>query len=101
MAKYKKIHLYYVYITTNLHKTVLYTGVTNNIIRRKQEHKDNDSSSFTGKYKAHYIVYYEEHKYILNAIEREKEIKDFSKAKKILLIESVNPNWDFWLEEEI
>ena len=97
-----KHHQYFVYIATNKYKTVLYTGVTNNVIRRQSEHEQNSiqgkKRTFTGRYNAYHIVYFEEHKYILNAIAREKEIKKWYRAAKIALIEQFNPEWEFYFE---
>jgi putative endonuclease len=93
---------FYTYILTNSTKKVLYTGVTNDLERRLCEHyfgKDNELS-FTNKYKCYYLVWYERHQYINHAIEREKEIKGWLRAKKTKLIEEENPNWMF-LNKEI
>jgi putative endonuclease len=94
--------LYYVYITTNVHKKVLYTGLSNDPGQRITEHYLNSFSNtaFAGRYNAFYIVYYEAHKYINNAIAREKEIKGWRREKKVALINSFNPEWKF-LNEEI
>lgn len=95
-------HNYYVYILTNFEKTVLYIGVTNSIERRQSEHKEdaqNAKKTFAGKYNCFHVVYLEHHKYILNAIAREKELKGWTRAKKEALINSVNPDWKF-LEED-
>jgi len=75
---------YYVYIVTNYKKTVLYTGVTNNLEQRIIEHYLNkgDVKTFTGKYNCFYLVYYECTQYINNAILREKEIKSWNRKKK-------------------
>jgi putative endonuclease len=87
---------YYVYMTTNKHKNVLYTGVTNDLARRIDEHKDSiNSKSFTSKYNCYFLVYYELHHTIIDAINREKQIKGWSRAKKNELISSFNPNWSF------
>jgi putative endonuclease len=100
----RKHHQYFVYIVTNKYKTVLYTGVTNNLLRRKDQHQKNaqsgDTRTFTGKYNVYHLVYFEEHKYVLNAIAREKEIKDWKREDKINLIEAFNPNWKFYFEED-
>ena len=86
---------YYVYILTNTHKTVLYTGVTNDLIRRVFEHKNHlDKGSFTARYNVEYLVYYEETSDVEAAIEREKQIKGWSRKRKNKLIESKNPNWE-------
>ena len=67
---------YYIYILTNRNNTVLYTGVTNDLIRRVYEHKNNaDPKSFTAKYKVHKLIYFEETGDVKSAIEREKQIK--------------------------
>ena len=84
---------FYVYITTNPDRTVLYTGVTNDLEKRVNEHKSGSGSQFTAKYKICRLVYFEEYQSINDAIAREKQIKDGSRKKKITLIESKNPNW--------
>ena len=85
---------YYVYIMTNAHKTVLYTGVTNNLRRRVFEHKNHlDKGSFTDQYNCEYLIYYEATTDVESAIAREKQIKGWTRNKKIRLIESKNPNW--------
>jgi len=84
---------YYVYIMTNRSKT-LYTGVTNNLIRRVYEHKNKMIDGFTKKYNLTNLVYFEETGDILSAITREKQIKGWLRKKKIVLIESVNPGWE-------
>lgn len=87
---------YYVYITTNPRKTVLYIGVTNDLPRRMAEHReDRGGKSFAGKYFCYNLVYYEEHNDINLAIEKEKQLKGWSRAKKEVLINSFNPKWDF------
>ncbi|MFC5191157.1 GIY-YIG nuclease family protein [Algoriphagus aquatilis] len=87
-----------VYIMTNFKNTVLYTGVTNELIRRVYEHKSGfDSKSFTSKYKITKLVYFESFHSIEEAIAREKQIKGGSRKKKENLINSVNPGWeDLW-----
>ena len=85
---------YYVYILTNKYCTVLYTGVTNNLIRRVYEHKNHfDKNSFTAKYKVDRLVYFEETSDVKSAIEREKQIKSWSRDKKTSLIMAMNPKW--------
>jgi putative endonuclease len=83
---------YYVYIMTNKSKT-LYTGVTNNLERRVYEHKHRLIPGFTSKYNITKLVYYEEGNDVHIALTREKQIKGWLRAKKIALIESVNPEW--------
>ena len=81
---------YYVYIMTNRSRT-LYTGVTNDLLRRVYEHKNKLIKGFTSKYNIQYLVYYETASSIYSAIEREKQSKGWLRAKKIALIESINP----------
>ncbi len=78
---------------TNKSKT-LYTGVTNDLQRRVYEHKQKLIKGFTSKYNITKLVYYEEYNDIKDAIRREKQIKGWSRKKKIELIESVNPEWN-------
>lgn len=85
---------YCVYIMTNAHNTVLYTGVTNNLQRRVMEHKSGEGSKFTKKYNLTKLVYYESGDDINAAITREKQIKAGSRKKKIDLINSINPEWN-------
>ena len=83
---------YYVYILTNKNKNVLYTGVTNDLIRRVYEHKQHfDKNSFTSKYNVTNLVYFEETTDIHAAIAREKQIKSWSRMKKFFLIKEKNP----------
>ena len=88
-----KIHLYYVYILTNIHHTVFYTGVTNNLVRRFNEHKMKVNKGFTKKYNVNKLVYYEQFDRIETAISREKQIKGYSRSKKIALIDQLNKEW--------
>jgi putative endonuclease len=94
---------YYVYIVTNVNKTVLYTGVTNNLERRLNEHAEGDSAelAFTNKYGAKYLLYYERFQRIIDAIAREKEIKGWRREKKVRLIETENPFWKFLNQEDV
>ena len=84
---------YYVYIMTNRNNTVLYTGVTNNLIRRIYEHKEKLVDGFAKKYNITKLVYYEVFGDIENAIYREKQIKAGSRQKKINLINRMNKVW--------
>jgi len=85
---------YYVYILTNKNQTVLYTGVTSNLIRRVYEHKNHsDPNSFTAKYKVNRLVYFEETTDVEAAIAREKQIKSWSRKRKTYLIFEMNPHW--------
>ena len=92
---------YTVYILTNKTRTVLYTGVTNNLFQRVSEHYLDriDKKTFAGKYNVHFLLYFESHNYVLNAIAREKEIKGWSRKKKVDLILSFNPELKFLNEE--
>lgn len=79
---------------TNKYNTVLYTGVTNNLVRRVEEHKSGLNDGFTKKYNVNKLVYAETHKTAEEAIAREKQIKGLLRSKKEAIIESVNPEWD-------
>ena len=83
----------YVYILTNKNHTVLYTGVTSDLINRVWKHKNKVIEGFTKKYNVDKLVYYEGPGQPIYAIEREKQIKAGSRKKKIELIESFNPEW--------
>ncbi len=85
---------YYVYIMTNRKYGVLYTGVTNNLERRVDEHKRKLVPGFTSKYNCTKLVYYDFTNDVRSAIEREKQIKGWLRQKKVLLIESENPEWN-------
>jgi len=89
-----KIHIYYVYILSNYNNTVLYIGVTNNLVRRCHEHKNKIIKGFTEKYNVNKLVYYEVFDFVDLAIQREKQIKGYSREKKEILIEKVNQNRD-------
>jgi putative endonuclease len=84
---------YYVYILTNVGNTVLYTGVTNNIGRRLNEHRTAAVDSFTKKYNVTKLVHVEIFGTPYDAIAREKQIKGGSRAKKVALIINENPEW--------
>ncbi len=92
-------HNYYVYITTNKNKTVLYIGVTNNLSIRISQHQQNSilftHKSFAGKYNAYHLLYYERFENIEQAIAREKELKGWRRSKKEDLIKTINPDWKF------
>jgi putative endonuclease len=92
---------YFVYIITNAGKTVLYTGMTNDLTKRLTEHKAaEDIHSFTGRYNVNRLLYYERYQNAATAIAREKEIKGWRRAKKVRLIETENPYWRFLDAEE-
>ncbi|MEO9870249.1 GIY-YIG nuclease family protein [Ekhidna sp.] len=86
---------YYVYILTNYSKTVLYTGMTNDIERRIFEHKQKlDPKSFTRKYQVDQLMWFETHNDVNEAIKREKLIKKWKRQWKVELIEKENPKWE-------
>jgi putative endonuclease len=89
-----RIHLYYVYILTNASNKVLYTGITNDLERRCYEHKNKLVKRFTQKYNVNKLIYFEIFEEIDLAISREKQIKGYSRAKKVALIDQLNKNWD-------
>ena len=90
---------YCVYIITNKHNTVLYTGITNDLKRRVYEHKEKLVDGFTKKYNITKLVYYEVFDDAENAILREKQVKAGSRQKKIDLIRSINREWRDLYEE--
>ena len=79
---------------TNYANTVLYTGVTNDLIRRVYEHKNKLVKGFTSRYNVNKLAYYEVTENIESAILREKQIKAGSRQKKIDLINKLNPKWE-------
>ena len=87
---------FYVYILTNAVRTVLYTGVTNNLERRLYEHGEGlgEWGKFTGRYQCNLIIYFEISPDAKQAIAREKQIKNWTRAKKEFLISTLNPNWE-------
>ena len=88
--------MYYMYILTNFNSTVMYIGVTNNLVRRVYEHKKGEIPGFTQRYQVHKLVYFEEFKDVYQAIKREKQLKGWTRAKKNALVETRNPNWEDW-----
>jgi putative endonuclease len=88
-----EVSSYYVYILTNARNTTLYTGITNNLVRRVYEHKNNQIEGFTRRYRTNKLVYFEETTDALSAITREKQIKKWRRRWKIELIEKNNPQW--------
>ncbi len=84
---------YYVYIVTNPSRT-LYTGITNDLYRRIAEHKRREIPGFTAKYHISRLAYYEIFRDVRKAIDREKQIKSWTRAKRVALVESMNPRWD-------
>ena len=85
---------YFVYILSNNLNTLVYTGVTRDLVRRVYEHKHHmDPNSYTAKYSIHKLVYYESTSDVKAAIEREKQIKGWNWKRKNKLVESKNPSW--------
>ena len=96
------IGTYYVYIMTNYNNTVLYTGVTSELVNRCIQHRQkNYPNSFTAKYNVNKLVYHEEFRDINEAIAREKQIKDGPRKRKIQLIERDNPLWQDLFETKL
>jgi putative endonuclease len=92
---------YYVYILASNRNGTLYIGVTNDLIRRVYEHKNNLVKGFTSKYKVHQLVYYEQTHDIQSALNREKQLKKWKRKWKLELIEEMNPNWQDLYKEFI
>ncbi len=87
----------YIYILSNEQRTVLYTGVTSNLLERIFKHKTGEGCAFSNKYRTHFIVYYEVHQSIYEAIRREKQIKKWKREWKFNLIRTINPDLrDLW-----
>jgi len=85
---------YFTYILASQRNGTLYTGFTNNLLKRVQEHKDKKASVFTKKYNVNKLVYYEECGDINAAISREKQLKNWRRNWKIKIIEDFNPEWE-------
>ncbi len=85
-------HNYYVYILSSLSKT-LYIGMTSDLIRRLYEHQEGAIEGFSKRYHCHSLVYYEHYTNIKDCIAREKQLKNWNRAKKEWLIQQMNPNW--------
>jgi putative endonuclease len=85
---------YFVYILASKYNGTLYIGVTNDLLKRVYEHKNNLVDGFTKKYGVHRLIYYEAFNSIESAITREKQMKKWRREWKINLIEKDNPNWD-------
>ena len=83
---------YYVYMLTNRTRT-LYVGVTNDLVRRVDEHRQGLADGFTREYNVHWLAYYEETTSVEAAIAREKQLKRWRRSKKVALVESTNPEW--------
>lgn len=90
---------YHVYILTNPGHTVLYIGMTNNLLRRMLEHRKGEVKGFTQKYKVSHLIYHESTTEVYGALEREKELKGWSRIKKEGLIATRNPEWNDLFDE--
>ena len=93
------MHRYFVYVLASKRNGVLYVGVTNDIARRMEQHKEEQLEGFTKQYHVKKLVYLEQFDYIDKAIEREKCIKRWKREWKIELIEKINPDWRDLYEE--
>ena len=89
-----KTNQYYVYIVANKRKTTLYTGMTNDLLRRMYEHKTRQTKGFSKRYNLTNLMYYEETSSVEEAIAREKQIKGWVRRKKVALIGGFNPGWE-------
>ena len=85
--------MYYIYIMASKRNGTLYIGVTNNLLKRVYEHKNDLVEGFTKKYGVHRLVYYEQTEDVKSAIQREKRLKKWKREWKIDLIEQMNPDW--------
>ena len=84
---------FWVYILSSRSRT-LYIGVTNGLHKRVHQHRNQNSGTFTARYQITRLVYFESFQYINKAIAREKELKHWTRAQKICLIEAINPTWE-------
>ncbi|MFA5119409.1 MAG: GIY-YIG nuclease family protein [Candidatus Omnitrophota bacterium] len=91
--------IYYIYILAHKKNGVLYVGVSNDLIRRVYEHKNDFVEGFTKKYKVHRLVYYESVNDIISATTREKMLKKWNRQWKVELIEKANPEWNDLYDE--
>jgi putative endonuclease len=89
----RREYQFWVYILSN-RSHVLYVGVTNNLRKRVCQHRKQTPNSFTARYNITRLIYFEPYQYINNATAREKELKHWTRAQKITLIESMNPTWE-------
>jgi putative endonuclease len=87
------MNAFYVYMMTNRSRVVLYTGITNSLMRRVSQHQNSEIKGFTKTYKVDRLIYYERFNDPRDAIAREKEIKGWRREKKNALVERMNPKW--------
>jgi putative endonuclease len=92
-------HQYWIYILTNKLNSVLYIGVTSDLLRRVLEHHEKVQPGFTAMYSIDKLVYFEETLDPLGAIQREKQLKGWTRQKKERLIQCTNPDWKNLFEE--
>lgn len=90
---------YYVYILSNKTNTVLYTGVTNDLKKRTYQHREKLVEGFTKKFNVSRLVYYEQTENVEGAIQREKQIKSWNRAKKVETVSKFNPKWEDLFEK--
>ena len=84
---------FWVYIVTNRNHSVLYIGLTNSLSRRVWEHREEIGANFPAAYRCHKLIYYEYYSHVHQAIARESQLKKWSRAKKVELINRLNPSW--------
>lgn len=84
---------FFIYIAASRSRQ-LYIGMTNSLQRRMAEHREHLPDTYTGRYRIDRLVYYEQTQCVDNAINREKELKNWTRAKKTALIDSINPTWE-------
>ena len=84
---------FWVYIVTNVHDSVLYIGITNDLARRVSEHRSGEVPGFTSAYRCRKLIYYEHSTDVQDAIAREKQLKKWSRQKKVALIATLSPDW--------
>ena len=85
---------FWVYIVTNVHDSVLYIGMTNDLARRVSEHRSGEIAGFTLAYRCRKLIYYEHYGHVEDAIARETQLKKWSRSKKVALIATTNPRWE-------
>jgi putative endonuclease len=90
---------FFIYILSN-RSHILYTGLTNSLTRRIKQHRESKPGTFTARYKVTRLVYFERYQYINNALARETELKHWTRAQKIALIELANPTWEELMPDE-
>ncbi len=93
MYKHPEDYLFHVYIVASRSRQ-LYIGITNDLALRMQQHREARPGTYTARYNINRLVYSEQFQYVLNAIAREKELKDWSRDRKVELIELSNPTWE-------